>query len=87
MPAGNQKSRSKRRVFVKVPGGATKLTYKARKPSQAKCSSCGQKLVGVPRGKPAQIAKMPKTQRRPQRPFGGNLCSRCSRKKIVQENR
>jgi ribosomal protein L34E len=30
---------------------------------------------------------MPKTQKRPERPFGGMLCSACMRRKIITNNR
>ena len=83
MPEGNKKSRTMRRVHVKVPGGATKLHYKLRKPAAAKCSTCGDVLKGVPRERPAKMQNMPKTKKRPQRPYGGVLCSKCMRKKIV----
>ncbi|HLC61992.1 MAG TPA: 50S ribosomal protein L34e, partial [Candidatus Nanoarchaeia archaeon] len=41
MPARRLRSRSLRKVFVKVPGGNTKLHYKKQKPQPAKCGNCG----------------------------------------------
>ncbi len=79
-----QKSRSRRRVKVKVPGGTTKLVYKQRKPSKAKCSECGAILKGVPRETATKMKKMAKTKKRPQRPYGGVLCSKCMRKVIIK---
>jgi len=87
MPAGKDKSRSQRKVFVKLPGGSTKMTRKPRKPSAAKCAACGGVLTGTPRLKDMEMAKLSKTQRRPERPYGGNLCSKCSKRKIISENR
>ena len=84
MPSGRHKSRSLRRVFRKVPGARTSLQYKKRKPSKAKCSICGTQLSGVPRETPYKMQNMPKTKKRPQRPFGGVLCSKCMRKKIKE---
>ena len=49
MPEPYKRSRSLRRLQVKVPGGATKVHYKERKPGKAKCGSCGSILIGVPR--------------------------------------
>ena len=82
-----QKSRSLRRVKVKVPGGTTKLVYKKRKPAKAKCSNCGALLKGVPRATATQMKNMTKTKKRPQRPYGGVLCGGCTRKLIIQKAR
>lgn len=82
-----QKSRSRRRVKVKVPGGLTKLVYKARKPKKAKCRDCGAVLKGVPRENVAKMKNMAKTKKRPQRPYGGVLCSCCMRKLMIKKAR
>lgn len=87
MPAGKHKSRSFRRVFRKTPGARTVLHYVRRKPSPAQCSMCGKVLAGVPRATKAELANMPKTQKRPERPFGGVLCSSCSRQVIKADVR
>ena len=68
-----------RKISIKVPGGRTKVQYKQRKPSKAKCGACGKVLAGVPRELPAKLSKLPKTARRPDRKFGGVLCNQCSR--------
>lgn len=87
MPAGRYKSRTLRRVFVKTPGGNTTLHYRKRKPSKAECGKCGAPLAGVPRERPYKMMNMPKTKKRPERPFGGVLCSKCSRLLIKQKSR
>jgi len=87
MPAGRHKSRSLRRVFVKTPGGRTVLHYRKRKPKNPKCRSCGAVLKGVPRERPYKMKKMTKSKKRPSRIYGGNLCSRCVRKKIIEKAR
>ena len=81
------RSKSLRRVKVKVPGGTTKLVYKKRKPKKAKCSSCGAVLKGVPRESATKMKNLAKTRKRPQRPYGGVLCSKCTRKLIVSKAR
>lgn len=81
------RSRSKRRVFRITPGGRNSLQFKRRKPSAAKCGACGSKLLGVPRDIPNKIKNMPKTHKRPERPFGGVLCSGCMRKQIISQAR
>jgi len=43
------RSRSLRRVFKKTPGGRVTVHYAKRKPSSAKCGTCGKSLAGVPK--------------------------------------
>ena len=81
------RSRSLRRVFVKTPGGENKLTHRKRKPSKAICAKCGTVLKGVANERPHKMQNMPKTKKRPERPFGGVLCSKCTRLKIIIESR
>lgn len=85
MPAGKHRSRSMRRVFRKTPGSRTVKHFKRRKPAPSQCSMCGRNLAGVPRATKAELANMPKTKKRPERPFGGVLCSSCSRQVIKSE--
>ncbi len=76
------RSRSYRRIKITTPGGVNKTVYKARKPKKPSCGSCGAKMPGVVRELPAKVRNIPKTSRRPERPYGGVLCSKCSREKI-----
>jgi len=87
MPEPYKRSRSLRRLQIKVPGGATRLHYRERKPGKAKCNSCGSILKGVPRERNLKMHKLPKTKKRPERPYGGNLCSKCMRSLIVEKVR
>jgi large subunit ribosomal protein L34e len=87
MPARRLRSRSLRRVYVKTPGGSVKVHYRKRKPKTAHCGSCGAVLKGIPRERPYKMRKMAKTKKRPERPYGGNLCSRCLRKLIIAKAR
>lgn len=82
MAEGKIKSRTFRRIKVKVPGGRTTTHYKLRKPKAAHCGICGAVLKGVPRERPVKMRTLAKTKKRPERPFGGVLCSKCSRAKI-----
>ena len=84
---GRYKSRSFRQVSRKVPGGKTKIHYKYKKPKKAHCAKCGALLAGVPRERPNKMKNMAKTKKRPQRPFGGVLCSKCMRKEIIARNK
>lgn len=83
MPEGKKKSRTYRRIPKKLPGGRITTQYKKRKPSRAQCAECGAVLAGVPRERPFIMRSISKTQKRPERPYGGVLCSKCMRRKII----
>jgi large subunit ribosomal protein L34e len=87
MPQLRYRSRSYRRIFKKTPGGKTVLRYKKKKPSKHICAECGKFLHGVPRGRPYEIRKLSKSKKRPNRPYGGNLCPECARKVFKREAR
>lgn len=87
MPQPRLRSRSLRKVFRKVPGGRVSIHYKKRKPKSAKCGNCGAVLKGIPRELPFKMRSMAKTKKRPERPFGGILCSRCMRQEIINKVR
>ncbi len=79
MPRPMLRSRTLRRVKRKTPGSRVSLQYKVRKPSKAHCGGCGQVLPGVPHERPFKMMRLSKTKKRPERPFGGVLCSKCMR--------
>jgi large subunit ribosomal protein L34e len=87
MPALRFRSRSYKRTFKRTPGGVTVLRYKKKKPSKHICAECGQVLHGVPRGRSYEIRKLSKSKKRPNRPFGGYLCPKCTRKHFKSEAR
>ena len=63
------------------------MHYKKRKPSKAVCSKCGDILKGVANERPYRMQNMAKTEKRPERPYGGVLCSKCTRKVLVAKAR
>ena len=81
MVRGNQRSRTLRRIYVKTPK-RTSLVHAKRKPSKAHCASCKKVLPGVASERPYKMSKLSKTQKRPERPYAGQLCSACMRKTI-----
>jgi len=87
MPSGKDKSRSKRRVFVRTPSGKVHLQYKKRGPSKAVCAGCGKVLSGVPNVRAYRLKSINKSKKVPSRPYGGNLCTSCARKKIIEKAR
>ncbi len=74
------RSRTVRRVFVKVPGNRVALHYRPQKPKQASCSKCAKPLHGIPRLHPTVAHHTAKTKKRPERPFAGQLCTVCMRR-------
>lgn len=87
MQSERLKSRTFRRVFVKLAGSKVRIQYKKRKPSKAKCASCGKVLCGVLRERPYKMRTMQKTKKRPSRPYGGVLCSNCTRELLKKRIR
>jgi len=63
------------------------VTTKAKKPSPATCALCGKNLAGMPRRGVHEKSKLSKTQKRPQRPFGGVLCANCTEAVIKEKTR
>jgi len=87
MVAPRLRSRSKRRVFVKTPGGRVTIHYEDRNPKQGTCPVTGEVLKGMPRALPAKMQNLAKSKKRPQRPYGGVLSSRAMRRVVINEAR
>jgi len=87
MPSGKHKSRRLRKVFRRTPGNKVVVQYKKRKPKKAVCAICGNILKGVARQITSKFKNISKSQKRPLRPYGGYLCSKCTKKKIIEEAR
>lgn len=83
MPTVRYRSRTFRRVFVRIPSGSSVLRYRRRKNAKPQCADCDATLPGVARGTKAQVKALPRSARRPERPFGGKLCSACTRRTII----
>ena len=79
MPKPRDRSRSKRKVFVRVPSGKTKIRYlRKKKADKHYCAVCKNILQAT-----HSKAKLSKTQKRPERLFGGHLCHKCTDKVIT----
>src|SRR3989344_2832915 len=83
MAISPQATRSLRRVRVRTPGSKLVIHYSKRKPSVAKCANCKSDLKGIPRERPAVFRNLTLSEKTVSRPFGGNLCSDCSREAII----
>lgn len=64
---------------VKTPGNKIVTHYSRKKHSYAKCAKCKKPLHGVGRYLSKHWEKLSKTEKRPERPYGGQLCSSCMR--------
>ncbi|NPA86970.1 MAG: 50S ribosomal protein L34e [Candidatus Diapherotrites archaeon] len=72
-----------KRVKVRTPGGRVVFHFRREKPGKHVCALCGRPLHGVPHGRrPVEVRKLSKTERRPERIFGGVLCADCARRVI-----
>lgn len=80
--AFKHRNRTFRKVLVKLASSVT-TQYRKRKPAKAQCGGCGKELQAVPRARPVELRTMPKTKKRPERPYGGVLCSKCMRETMV----
>ena len=86
MVSGKHKSRSLRKVFVRVVS-KTKIQYKKRAPKVSHCANCRDVLKGIPRLRPYKAMTTAKTKKRPERPYGGKLCSKCTRHSLKTKAR
>lgn len=87
MPAPRFRSRSYKRIKRTTPGGKSVVHYRRKKVKKACCCNCGSPLPGVASYRRGKMDKLSKTKKRPERPFGGNLCSKCTREKIKERIR
>jgi len=87
MPEPRKRSRSLRRVYKNTPGGKNVIHYEKRKPKLGVCPVTGETLKGVPRLRPYRMQNMPKSSKRPSRPYGGCLSSRATRALMKQKAR
>jgi len=85
MAESKTKSRTFSRIKKRVVSGQV-TQYNKKKPAKSHCGGCGVVLPGVALNN-SVITKHPKTQRRPERQFGGVLCARCSRETIKKRAR
>ncbi|NOX71994.1 MAG: 50S ribosomal protein L34e [Candidatus Micrarchaeota archaeon] len=86
MPRPALRSTSWIKKKLTTPGGKKVTHYLKRKNSAAKCAVCGKTLNAVPKMAPDKLKKLPKTKKRPERPYGGNLCHKCLKEKLMKEN-
>ncbi|MFQ5800775.1 MAG: 50S ribosomal protein L34e [Candidatus Hydrothermarchaeales archaeon] len=84
MPAPRLRSRSIAKKRKRTPGGRKVVHYKKKPPAYARCGICKKLLLGVPR---KGVSKLTRSQRVPNRPYGGNLCTKCVRSLLKEKAR
>jgi large subunit ribosomal protein L34e len=87
MVAPMYRSRSKKRRQVRTPGGKTVTHYKRKKPKENHCGRCGKPLQGVPNYIPSEMKELGKSEKVPERPYAGVLCTGCVEKLIRYKTR
>ena len=63
----------------RTPSGRISARLSNDRIGKAHCSSCGSELHGMPRKSQKELRKLTRTEKRPQRIFGGYYCSACTR--------
>jgi len=79
MNEGSKKSTRVRRIIRKTPGARHVFHYEQKGPHKAVCAKCGVQLHGVASERGFIMRTLSKTEKRPSRPYGGVLCSSCTR--------
>ncbi len=74
-----------RKIVKRTPGGGYTVHIRKPKPDYAHCPVCGKKIVRA-RLRPIEVKKLPKVQRRPERPYP-ELCPNCARERIKEMTR
>ncbi|MFH1106906.1 MAG: 50S ribosomal protein L34e [Candidatus Micrarchaeota archaeon] len=79
--------RTSKKTLRRTPGGRSVAIYKPKKPSKARCAICGAKMFAVPNRSIVGMRKLAKTQKRPERVFGGVLCHTCVQQLLKEKLR
>ncbi len=77
------KTASNKRVKTITPSKKISFVRIGKKAKPFKCVTCEGYLNGITRLRPAAFRRLPVSQRRVSRAYGGSHCSRCVEKKII----
>ena len=72
-----KRTRSKKKVKKKVPGGGNVTHFRGKKHSKPTCARRHTTLSGIPKDAPSKLKKLTKSQRQPARPYAKVLCTKC----------
>ena len=81
------RTRARKKVQVKTPGGRNVRHTKEGKPSKKTCGRCGINLAGVPSELTSIMKNMAKSEKVPSRPYAGVLCPACVERLVVYTTR
>jgi len=75
---------SNKRRIVRTPGGRLVYQYVKKRRNVPKCGQCKDKLKGIRPTRPSERSRMSKRQKTVARTYGGVLCHKCVRERIVR---
>ncbi|CAJ1356959.1 unnamed protein product [Effrenium voratum] len=75
--------RNKQRV-VKTPGGRAVFQVLTKTAKGPHCGDCKKALIGLPRLRPVEYARLKKREKHVTRAYGGSRCAKCVRLRIVR---
>ncbi|KAK8804021.1 60S ribosomal protein L34 [Blastocystis sp. subtype 4] len=70
--------------IVKTPGARLVVQYNKKIASPVKCGCCKKPLAGIPRISGRDMRRLCVPQRSVTRAYGGNLCHKCVRDRILR---
>jgi len=73
------KKKALKRVAKRSIGGSKTFAYRKERTSAAVCNNCGRELHGMPRFTSTKYVRLAKSEKRPNRKFGGYYCANCTR--------
>ena len=74
MPRRALRTRSRKRKYVRTPGGRVVIHYEDEKRGFHRCARCGAIIHGIPREKDYKLSH---SERTVERYYGGMLCQNC----------
>ena len=72
---------------VRTSSGRMVIREKRGRVQVAKCSNCKKQLHGTPRLHVVELLRLSKTELRPSRAYGGNMCANCTRELFREKAR
>jgi large subunit ribosomal protein L34e len=78
------RTRSNKIAPVKTPGGKLVGHILAKQAHRPSCGDCGTSLNGIPARRPYQYKSLSKSSKRVTRAYGGAVCAKCVRSRIVR---
>ncbi|KAK3924177.1 60S ribosomal protein L34 [Frankliniella fusca] len=77
-------TKSNRRKVVRTPGGRLVYQYLKKPGKIPRCGQCKDTLRGIQPARPMERSRMPKRLKTVRRAYGGVLCHKCVKERIVR---